>query len=155
MRISQCRSSGVSLSSSARSCANASGTMSSCTNFLVIDPDECIDCAVCIPECPVNAILPEEDVPNDQLDFVNTCKNSVHIDDFYGLIGKIVMPPQDRHGPPLRHRKSEAGFVFGCNRLADGVGQHRKPVGQEVFQIQSVRSGHCCGAHCKWFQLKL
>lgn len=32
-------------------------------NMLVIDPDECIDCAVCIPECPVNAIQPEEDVP--------------------------------------------------------------------------------------------
>ena len=39
-------------------------------NFLVIDPDECIDCAVCIPECPVNAILPEEDVPSDQLAFI-------------------------------------------------------------------------------------
>jgi uroporphyrin-III C-methyltransferase len=39
-------------------------------NFLTIDPDECIDCAVCIPECPVNAILPEEDVPADQLHFV-------------------------------------------------------------------------------------
>ena len=39
-------------------------------NMLVIDPDECIDCAVCIPECPVNAILPEEDVPNDQLAFL-------------------------------------------------------------------------------------
>jgi ferredoxin len=38
-------------------------------NFLVIDPDECIDCAVCIPECPVNAILPEEDVPDDQAHF--------------------------------------------------------------------------------------
>ena len=25
-------------------------------NMLVIDPDECIDCAVCIPECPANAI---------------------------------------------------------------------------------------------------
>jgi NAD-dependent dihydropyrimidine dehydrogenase PreA subunit len=32
-------------------------------NFLVIDPDECIDCAVCIPECPVNAIFAEEDLP--------------------------------------------------------------------------------------------
>jgi ferredoxin len=39
-------------------------------NFLVIDPDECIDCAVCIPECPVNAILPEEDVPSEQLAFI-------------------------------------------------------------------------------------
>ncbi|WP_088279032.1 ferredoxin FdxA [Ideonella sp. A 288] len=35
-------------------------------NFLTIDPDECIDCAVCIPECPVNAIVPEEDVPSGQ-----------------------------------------------------------------------------------------
>lgn len=40
-------------------------------NFLVIDPDECIDCAVCIPECPVNAIYPEEDVPDDQRGFID------------------------------------------------------------------------------------
>ena len=39
-------------------------------NFLVIDPDECIDCAVCIPECPVEAIYAEEDVPEDQRDFI-------------------------------------------------------------------------------------
>ena len=39
-------------------------------NFLVIDPDECIDCAVCIPECPVEAIYAEEDVPEDQREFV-------------------------------------------------------------------------------------
>lgn len=32
-------------------------------NFLVIDPDECIDCAVCIAECPVQAIYAEEDLP--------------------------------------------------------------------------------------------
>ena len=31
--------------------------------FLVIDPDECIDCAVCIPECPVNAIYADADLP--------------------------------------------------------------------------------------------
>jgi ferredoxin len=39
-------------------------------NMLVIDPDECIDCAVCIPECPVNAIMAEEDVPADQQHFI-------------------------------------------------------------------------------------
>src|SRR5436853_3413148 len=39
-------------------------------NMLVIDPDECIDCAVCIPECPVNAIHAEEDVPADQVAFI-------------------------------------------------------------------------------------
>ena len=35
-------------------------------NFLTIDPDECIDCAVCIPECPANAIYAEEDLPPGQ-----------------------------------------------------------------------------------------
>lgn len=39
-------------------------------NMLVIDPDECIDCAVCIPECPVEAIKAEEDVSEDQQQFV-------------------------------------------------------------------------------------
>lgn len=38
--------------------------------MLVIDPDECIDCAVCIPECPVDAIKAEEDVPADQRKFI-------------------------------------------------------------------------------------
>ena len=38
-------------------------------NFLTIDPDECIDCAVCIPECTVNAIYAEEDVPAEQRGF--------------------------------------------------------------------------------------
>lgn len=40
-------------------------------NMLVIDPDECIDCAVCIPECPVNAIYAEEDVPDGQKNFTD------------------------------------------------------------------------------------
>ncbi len=30
---------------------------------LFIDPDECIDCGACEPECPVNAIFPQDDVP--------------------------------------------------------------------------------------------
>ena len=39
-------------------------------NFLAIDPDECIDCAVCVAECPVNAIYADEDVPADQQQFI-------------------------------------------------------------------------------------
>ena len=38
-------------------------------NFLVINPDEFIDCEVCVPEFPVAAIYAEEDVPSDQRDF--------------------------------------------------------------------------------------
>ncbi|MBP0600191.1 ferredoxin family protein [Herbaspirillum sp. LeCh32-8] len=40
-------------------------------NFLAIDPDECIDCAVCVAECPVNAIYAEEDVPADQQEYID------------------------------------------------------------------------------------
>lgn len=39
-------------------------------NFLVIDPDECIDCTLCEPECPVEAIYPEDDVPEGQEEFI-------------------------------------------------------------------------------------
>jgi ferredoxin len=39
-------------------------------NFLAIDPDGCIDCAVCVPECPEDAIYALDDVPDDQKQFV-------------------------------------------------------------------------------------
>ena len=38
--------------------------------MLYIDPDECIDCGACEPECPVEAIFAEEDMPDDQDRFV-------------------------------------------------------------------------------------
>jgi ferredoxin len=39
-------------------------------NMLVIDPDECIDCTLCVAECPVEAIFADDDVPVDQRDFI-------------------------------------------------------------------------------------
>lgn len=39
-------------------------------NFLVIDPEECIDCTLCVDECPVGAIYPEDDVPAGQEHFL-------------------------------------------------------------------------------------
>lgn len=39
-------------------------------NFLVIDPTECIDCAVCVPECPAGAIFADTDLPEDQKQFL-------------------------------------------------------------------------------------
>jgi ferredoxin len=39
-------------------------------NMLVIDPDECIDCTLCVAECPVEAIVDEEEIPADQQEFI-------------------------------------------------------------------------------------
>ena len=39
-------------------------------NFLVIDPDECIDCTLCEPECPVEAIFAEDELPENQEHFI-------------------------------------------------------------------------------------
>lgn len=39
-------------------------------NFLVIDPEECIDCSLCEPECPAEAIFDEDDVPQGQEQFI-------------------------------------------------------------------------------------
>jgi ferredoxin len=40
-------------------------------NFLVIDPEECIDCTLCEPECPAEAIFAEDDIPEDQAHFTD------------------------------------------------------------------------------------
>ena len=39
-------------------------------NFLVIDPEECIDCTLCVAECPAEAIFAEDDVLADQEAFI-------------------------------------------------------------------------------------
>ena len=36
-------------------------------NMLVINPDDCIDCGLCVPECPVSAIWSEDEVPAEEI----------------------------------------------------------------------------------------
>ena len=38
--------------------------------FLVIHPDECIDCGLCEPECPIEAIFADDELPKDQIEFI-------------------------------------------------------------------------------------
>ena len=47
-------------------------------NFLVIHPDECIDCGACEPECPVQAIFPDTYVPPEWTNYVE--KNKTHFE---------------------------------------------------------------------------
>ena len=39
-------------------------------NMLVIDPEECIDCNLCVPECPIDAIYAEDDLPEDKQSYI-------------------------------------------------------------------------------------
>lgn len=39
-------------------------------NFLVIDPEECIDCGACEPECPTEAIFSEDEVPEEYSEYI-------------------------------------------------------------------------------------
>ena len=53
--------------------------------MLVIDPDTCIDCGLCIPECPVHAIYTEDEVPEPYKEWISKnmelYKNGVNITD--------------------------------------------------------------------------
>ena len=48
--------------------------------MLVIDPEECIDCGACEPECPVTAIFPEEDVPANMTSYIEKNKEVFNSD---------------------------------------------------------------------------
>ena len=61
-------------------------------NFLVIDPDECIDCTLCEPECPVDAILSESDLPEDQEHFLEL---NAELSQLWPVINQMKPPPPD------------------------------------------------------------
>lgn len=61
-------------------------------NFLTINPDECIDCALCEPECPVNAIFSEDELPEK---FQNFLEINQRLSEKWPNINVKKEPPQD------------------------------------------------------------
>ena len=61
-------------------------------NFLVIHPDECIDCELCVPECPAEAIFAEEDLPEDQEHFIEL---NAELAEIWPKITEQIDPPPD------------------------------------------------------------
>jgi ferredoxin len=70
--------------------------------MLYIDPDECIDCGACVPECPVEAIFDESQLPEDQTEWLK-----INADKASGL------PVINQKGDPLpgaEEREKTLGF---------------------------------------------
>jgi ferredoxin len=61
-------------------------------NFLVIDPDECIDCTLCEPECPVEAIYSEDELPAGQEQYL---KLNEELSQDWPVITEMKDPPDD------------------------------------------------------------
>jgi ferredoxin len=60
-------------------------------NFLAINPDECIDCGACVPECPSEAIFSEDDLPEKWKEF--TALNAEHAKKWPNISAKKNPPP--------------------------------------------------------------
>ena len=61
-------------------------------NFLVIDPEECIDCTLCEPECPVEAIYSEDELPEGQEQFIEL---NAELSKGWPVITEVKPPPED------------------------------------------------------------
>ncbi len=60
-------------------------------NFLVIDPEECIDCTLCVAECPADAIFHLDDIPKGQEEFV-----AINAE-----LSKMWRHISEKHNPPI------------------------------------------------------
>jgi ferredoxin len=61
-------------------------------NFLVIDPEECIDCTLCEPECPVEAIYSEDELPAGQEQYLQI---NTELSQEWPVITEMKDPPED------------------------------------------------------------
>ena len=64
--------------------------------FLVIHPDECIDCGLCEPECPIEAIYADDELPENQIQFIEI---NAKLADVYENIteAKDALPDADNY----------------------------------------------------------
>ena len=61
-------------------------------NMLVIDPEECIDCTLCEPECPIDAIVSDDEIPKGQENFLEL---NAELSEIWPVITENGTPPPD------------------------------------------------------------
>ncbi len=83
-------------------------------NMLVIDPDECIDCTLCVAECPVEAIFAEDDVPDAQREF--TQMNAELAKVWKPIIEKKAAPADADEWAQVKEKRQLIEKVRRCGR---------------------------------------
>jgi ferredoxin len=77
-------------------------------NFLVIDPEECIDCALCVAECPLKAIKTEHELSSEELIFIKINKELSHK---WPVINIKKPPLNEAEKMATLSNKLQAGFL--------------------------------------------
>jgi ferredoxin len=101
--------------------------------WLYIDPDTCIDCGACIPECPYEAIFPEEEVPFDYKGEVWITNTKDLLPDGAPFEGEV-----DGHFVKLLNAKQ----LDGSEEM--DLTEDIPPIGQSQLASRT-RTAHCCG----------
>ena len=76
--------------------------------MLVIDPDTCIDCELCVPECPINAIYPEDELPECYEEWVE--KNEKLYEEGEVITEKVDALPGALTLEEIQAKEQEAGL---------------------------------------------
>jgi ferredoxin len=75
--------------------------------FLVIDPEECIDCGACVPVCPTNAIFAEEELPERWKEYVQL--NAALAARWPGITEKREPLPEAERWKAVEEKRGELG----------------------------------------------
>jgi ferredoxin len=75
--------------------------------MLVIDAEECIDCGACEPECPVEAILPEDAVPDDWQPYVKINYAFPDKDAINRMVDEVKPPTDEAEADAAAQEASE------------------------------------------------
>ena len=89
-------------------------------NFLVIHPDECIDCGLCEPECPIEAISADDELPDDQIEFIEI---NAKLADVYPNISEAKAPlPEADEFKDIKDKKHFLNLDTSDAQVANDIG---------------------------------
>ena len=95
-------------------------------DMLVINPDECIDCGVCVPECPADAIVQDSDLPEpDRSKWIEI--NTIYSNEWPNIVDQKDPPDDwaDYDGMPNKYEKFFTPIGEGKDILKDDDGYNQ------------------------------